>query len=110
MSWPPISFDSAPPPLSDNVNATTLSVSIERASREVSDFVSEPRNLPRWAAGLARSVRADGDSWIAETAQGPVRERFAAANALGEVLINQQDLALVKRDLERLKRVLEGAA
>ena len=126
------------------MNATTLSVSIERAPREVSDFVSEPRNLPRWAAGLARSVRPDGDSWIAETAQGPVRVRFAASNAFGvldhyvrpvavpmrvvpngdgsEVLITvfqqpemteaqyQQDLGLVKRDLERLKRVLEGIA
>ena len=72
-----------PSPLSDNVNATTLSVSIERAPREVSDFVSQPRNLPRWAAGLARSVRPDGDSWIAETAQGPVHLRFAASNAFG---------------------------
>ena len=152
MSWPPHLRSTAhesPPPLSDNVNATTLSVSIERAPREVSDFVSEPRNLPRWAAGLARSVRPDGDSWIAETAQGPVRVRFAASNAFGvldhyvrpvagreiavpmravpngdgsEVLITvfqqpemteaqyQQDLGLVKRDLERLKRVLEGIA
>jgi len=136
----------APHLLSDNVNATTLSVSIERPPREISDFVSQPRNLPRWAVGLARSVRPDGESWIADTAQGPVRLRFAPSNAFGvldhyvrpvagreiavprvvpngagsEVLITvfqqpemteaqyQEDLGLVRRDLERLKRVLEG--
>jgi hypothetical protein len=131
------------------VNATTLSVSIERAPREVYDFVSQPRNLPRWAAGLAQSVRPDGDGWIAETAQGPVHLRFAPSNTFGvldhyvrpvagreiavpmrvvpngagsEVLITifqqpemtkaqyQEDLGLVQRDLERLRRVLEGAA
>ena len=129
------------------MNATTLSVSIQRAPREVSDFVAQPRNLPRWAVGLARSVRPDGDGWIPETAQGPVRVRFAASNEFGvvdhyvrpaagreisvpmrvvpngagsEVLITvfqqpemtqaqyQEDLGLVQRDLERLKRVLEG--
>ena len=137
----------APHLLSDNVNATTLSVSIERPPREISDLVSQPRNLPRWAVGLARSVRPDGESWIADTAQGPVRLRFAPSNAFGvldhyvrpvagreivvpmrvvpngaggEVLITvfqqpemteaqyQEDLGLVRRDLERLKRVLEG--
>ena len=137
----------APHLLSDNVNATTLSVSIERPPREISDVVSQPRNLPRWAVGLARSVRPDGESWIADTAQGPVRLRFAPSNAFGvldhyvrpvagreiavpmrvvpngagsEVLITvfqqpemteaqyQEDLGLVRRDLERLKRVLEG--
>jgi len=137
----------APHLLSDNVNATTLSVSIERPPREVSDFASQPRNLPRWAVGLARSVRPDGESWIADTPQGPVRLRFAPSNAFGvldhyvrpvagreiavpmrvvpngagsEVLITvfqqpemteaqyQEDLGLVRRDLERLKRVLEG--
>ena len=137
----------APHLLSDNVNATTLSVSIERPPREISDFVSQPRNLPRWAVGLAPSVRPDGESWIADTAQGPVRLRFAPSNAFGvldhyvrpvagreiaapmrvvpngagsEVLITvfqqpemteaqyQEDLGLVRRDLERLKRVLEG--
>ena len=89
MSWPHVSFDSASPPLSDNVNATTLSVSIERAPREVSDFVPM-RIVPNGA----------GSEVLITVFQQP--EMTEAQY--------QQDLSLVKRDLERLKRVLEGTA
>jgi uncharacterized protein YndB with AHSA1/START domain len=42
-----------------------ISVYIARPPAEVYEFVSDPRNLPRWAAGLARSeVKRDGDEWI----------------------------------------------
>lgn len=41
-------------------------------------------NLPRWAAGLARSeVARDGDAWIAEAPFGRVKIKFAQENALG---------------------------
>ena len=44
----------------------------------------DPANLPRWAAGLARSeVKRDGDEWIAEAPFGKVRIRFAPRNSLG---------------------------
>jgi len=130
------------------MTATTVSVSIERPCREVYDFVAHPPNLPRWATGLAREVRRNAEGWIAETAQGNVRLRFAAPNDHGvadhyvsppsgaevyvpvrvvanaggsEVLITvfrlpemtdaryRKDLRLVRRDLERLKRLLEAA-
>jgi len=43
-----------------------VSISIARQPADVYEFASDPRNLPRWAAGLARSeVRQDGDAWIA---------------------------------------------
>jgi pimeloyl-ACP methyl ester carboxylesterase len=61
-----------------------VSVSIARSPTEVYEFASDPRNLPRWAAGLARSeVRKDGDEWIAEAPFGQVRVRFAARNPFG---------------------------
>jgi hypothetical protein len=61
-----------------------LSVYIARPPAEVYEFASDPRNLPRWAAGLARSeVRRDGDDWVADAPFGRVKVRFAERNALG---------------------------
>jgi len=61
-----------------------ISVYIARPPAEVYEFASDPRNLPRWAAGLARSeVRRDGDEWIADTPVGKVRVRFAPRNSFG---------------------------
>jgi carbon monoxide dehydrogenase subunit G len=59
-------------------------VSIARPPAEVYEFASDPRNLPRWAAGLARSeVRKDGDEWVADAPFGKVRVRFAPRNSFG---------------------------
>jgi quinol monooxygenase YgiN len=61
-----------------------VSVHIARPSGEVYDFASDPRNLSRWAAGLARSeVRPDGDDWIGNAPFGTVRLRFAPRNSFG---------------------------
>jgi hypothetical protein len=61
-----------------------VSIYIDRAPAEVYEFASDPRNLPRWAAGLARSeVRRDGDEWIAEAPFGRIRVRFAPRNSFG---------------------------
>ena len=61
-----------------------VSISIARPPREVYEFASDPRNLPRWAAGLARSeVRPDGDGWVADAPFGKVRVRFAPRNPYG---------------------------
>jgi|SRR5688572_1882698 uncharacterized protein YndB with AHSA1/START domain len=61
-----------------------VSVTIARPPAEVYAFASDPRNLPRWAAGLARSVvRQDGGEWIADAPFGTVRVRFVDRNALG---------------------------
>ena len=46
--------------------------------------MSDPRNLPRWAAGLARSeVRRDGDAWVVDAAFGRARVRFVERNSFG---------------------------
>src|SRR5262245_2357856 len=61
-----------------------IGIYIARRPAEVYEFASDPQNLPRWAAGLARSeVRRDGDAWIAHAPFGKVRLKFAARNPLG---------------------------
>ena len=61
-----------------------ISIFIARRPAEVYDFASDPTNLPRWAAGLARSeVRRDGDAWVADAPFGKVRMRFAERNTFG---------------------------
>jgi pimeloyl-ACP methyl ester carboxylesterase len=63
-----------------------IGVSIARPPGEVYEFASDPRNLPRWAAGLARSeVRQDGDAWVADAPFGTVRVKFAERNAFGVI-------------------------
>ncbi len=59
---------------------------------EVYAFAGNPRNLPLWAAGLARSeVIKDGDAWVAEAPFGKVTIRFAADNPFG---VMDHDVAL----------------
>ncbi|MBI2386550.1 MAG: SRPBCC family protein [Elusimicrobia bacterium] len=61
-----------------------IGVHIARKPDEVYEFASDPRNLPLWAAGLARSeVRKDGDAWVARAPFGAVRIRFAERNRFG---------------------------
>lgn len=61
-----------------------LSIYIARRPAEVYEFASDARNLPRWAAGLARSeVQREGDAWIVEAPFGKVRVKFTEPNALG---------------------------
>ncbi len=63
--------------------ARTVSVSVDRPPAQVHAYVVDPRNLPEWAPGLARSVRPDGDRWLVETADGPVHVAFAEPNPYG---------------------------
>lgn len=61
-----------------------ISIYIDRRPDEVYAFASDPRNLPRWAAGLARSeaVKED-DAWVIEAPFGKVSVQFAARNDFG---------------------------
>lgn len=50
----------------------------------VYEFAADPDNLPKWAAGLARSeVRRVGDTLVAESPMGEVTVRFVGANDYG---------------------------
>jgi uncharacterized protein YndB with AHSA1/START domain len=77
-----------------------VSVGIERPPDEVYAFVSDPANLPRWATAFCLSVRRSGDEWIVETPEAPMR---VVANGSGSEVL----AALVQRDLETLKDVVE---
>lgn len=51
-------------------------VHVDRSALETYEFASDPRNLPRWASGLAGSgVEADGDVWFTESPMGRVSLR-----------------------------------
>ncbi len=65
------------------LKSLTLSISINRAPREVYDFVSNAENLPKWAKMFCLSVRKTNGDWIVETPQSSVKLRFAERNALG---------------------------
>ena len=60
-----------------------ISVAIDRAPSETHEFLSQPENFPRWASGLAGSLRKLGDDWIAETPEGRATVRFSERNAFG---------------------------
>jgi len=61
-----------------------LSIYIDCPPDEVYEFVSDPRHLPLWAAGLARSeVKRDGDAWIVEAPFGRARVKFVPRNSFG---------------------------
>ena len=60
-----------------------ISVAIDRPPREVYAFASQPENLPRWARGLATAIAQQGGEWIAQSAMGAVKVRFAPRNDFG---------------------------
>lgn len=61
----------------------TLNITITCHPRKVYEFVSNPENLLRWAAGLGKSVRKSGAGWIVDTSQGTTQIRFAEKNDFG---------------------------
>jgi len=63
-----------------------LPVVIERPWRTVYEYVSDPRNLPRWAAGLAGSeVQREVSQWSMSSPMGRVLVSFVPENELGVV-------------------------
>ncbi|MDQ3991367.1 MAG: SRPBCC family protein [Actinomycetota bacterium] len=60
-----------------------ISVSIDRPADDVYAFVSDPRNLPRWAAGLGGSIELVEGEWIAQSPMGRIKVAFADENELG---------------------------
>ena len=61
-----------------------ISIGIDRPVTAVYDVAADPRNLPKWAAGLAGSkVEQDGDAWFTESPMGRVTFTFAPRNDFG---------------------------
>lgn len=66
--------------------ARHISISIECPPEKAYKFISNPENLPQWAAGLSRSkMSKSGEDWIADSPMGIVKVRFAPQNSLGVV-------------------------
>ena len=64
--------------------ARTFSVTIDQEWRALYERIWRPEFFPNWASGLAESgMRADGDCWLADGPEGPIRIRFTPHNDLG---------------------------
>lgn len=63
--------------------AQHISISINRTPDKVYAYVSNPENLPQWAAGLSGTIRRVGERWVAESPMGEVSVRFAPHNNFG---------------------------
>ena len=60
-------------PTNSLLTARTRSISIAASPQAVFELVTDPAALPRWAPGVARAVRVEGDDWILENDQGETR-------------------------------------
>jgi len=69
--------------LAEPFESRTITVRIARPQHEVHDFASVPENFPRWASGLARSLKKVNGEWIADTPEGRVKVRFTEPNDFG---------------------------
>jgi len=130
-------------------SAQYVSISINRPSEDVYQFIANPENLPRWASGLAdATLKKVGDEWITNSPMGQVKIKFVDKNSYGvidhdvtlpsgEIVHNplrvlknssgsdvvftlfhrfemteddfKKDAELVKKDLVKLKSILELA-
>ena len=83
VGWHRVSKWGSAPDSIPLLKSKTISVSIYRDPRDVYEFVSDPANLPKWAAGLGSSIEKINDQWIASTPQGPAKIRFVDRNHFG---------------------------
>src|SRR5699024_11532051 len=72
-------------PASPAASSRHLDVVIDRPWREVYAFASDPRNLPRWAGGLAGSeVQREVSQWSMNSPMGRVLVSFVPENVHGD--------------------------
>jgi len=65
------------------LESRTIGVSIRRDWRAVYEFARRPENFARWASGAAKSLRREGDAWVADGPDGRAILRFAERNDFG---------------------------
>ena len=65
------------------MKSKTLTVSIDCSPKKVYAFVSNAKNLPKWAKTFCKSVKKTGRQWLMNTSLGPLKLRFAPKNNLG---------------------------
>ena len=57
-------------------DALHISAPVDRSVADVASFAGDPRNLPRWAAGLSSGIGLDGERWVTDSPMGTVEVRF----------------------------------
>jgi ribosomal protein S5 len=67
------------------MQANTQSVTVDAPVLAVYEFLSNAENLPRWAIGFAKGIRAAGDHWVVQTGQTEVALTVAADSTTGVV-------------------------
>jgi hypothetical protein len=66
------------------MSARTYSISIGHEWRALYERIWRPDFFAKWASGLAESdLRKDGDQWLADGPEGPIRIRFTPYNSFG---------------------------
>jgi hypothetical protein len=66
------------------LEAMVIACCVGRPADVLYDLFWSPEAFPRWASGLSdASLAREGDDWIAEGPEGPVRIRFTPRNAYG---------------------------
>lgn len=63
----------------------TQSITIHARPSDVLAFVGDGENLPRWAIGFAKSVRAGQGGWIVTTGQGEIPTTITVHDVAGTV-------------------------
>lgn len=62
----------------------SFSIAIARPWRALYDQIWRPEYFRRWAVGLSEAdLRADGDAWVADSPDSPIRIRFTPHNDYG---------------------------
>jgi hypothetical protein len=66
------------------MSTRTYSISIGQEWRALYERIWRPDFFSKWASGLAESdLRKDGDQWLADGPEGPIRIRFTPYNSYG---------------------------
>jgi hypothetical protein len=66
------------------MSARTYSISIGHEWRALYERIWRPDFFSKWASGLAESdLRKDGEQWLADGPEGPIRIRFTPYNSYG---------------------------
>ncbi|TKG70787.1 SRPBCC family protein [Prauserella endophytica] len=72
--------------------AETATVSISAPTKTVLDLVADPQQLPRWAPGVAKAVRPEGDEWVLVNGDTEFRITVRVSREHGTVdLLSAQD-------------------
>jgi hypothetical protein len=67
------------------MRADTRTISIDAEPAKVVRLLADPRNLPRWAVGFAKTIRREAERWYVLTNGGEVEIRIAADERSGVV-------------------------